>query len=162
KHPILAAPKLDVIGHANRHRQKMPKRPGMKLNSRNRAIGMPIQMIRNLKMLSQSLPRQVPKLRQNAIERRHIVTLGQKQVVAPRVLQSIRPHLEDFAVEQHQEVSTGKRSANKAAPIRSHPNDVLTHPKRPLRKRLVIHPSQAHSPICRVADASTVRSASKW
>ena len=67
------------------------------------------------------------ELGQRAVERRHVVALGQEQVVALGIGQRLRRDAQHAVVEVDEEVRARERRADEAAAVGGHANRVLAH-----------------------------------
>jgi hypothetical protein len=68
------------------------------------------------------------------------VPLGQQQVVAPGIVQTIGGDPQHAIIEVDQQIGARERGADEAAALARHPHDVLAHPQRlgPQRGKAIV------------------------
>jgi len=119
-------------------------------------------------MIGQASAVEPAELRESRIERRHVVPLGQKQIIALRIVPRLRADPQHTAVEMDEEIGARQRRADETATARRHADDVAADGESEggevMSDRQGILKSNCHnvSSIKRVSPAPTVRSSSRW
>src|ERR671914_2242005 len=116
----------------------MPQGTGVELDTWDVAIGMPVDVVMGLEMVGQPFGIDEAKLSEQAIERGYVMAFGKQQIIAVRILKVLGIDIQPSAVKIGQDIDTGERSADEAAPIGSHLDDMSAHPVRPFLEDLLL------------------------
>src|SRR5438067_7903667 len=115
----------------------MPQGTGVELDTWDVAIGMPVDVVMGLEMISQPFGIDEAKLGEEAIERGHVMAFGKQQIIAVRILEALID-IQPSSVKIGQDIDTGERSADETTPIGGHLDDMLAHPVRPFFEDLLL------------------------